>query len=246
VRRVHPAAYLSALEGIARLGGGTLDADTKMGPASYAAALAGAGAALDAVRHAASGRGHGFAAVRPPGHHALAAQAIGFCLLANAVIAAREAQALGRSRVLIVDWDVHHGNGTEALVRADGTVRFISLHQWPAYPGTGRAEDRGVENVFNLPRPAGLPAARYVDDLAGAFIAATEGWAPDLLLISAGYDSMRGDPLGGFTLEPRHYAELIGRFRARCPDAPIAAVLEGGNVPARLADGVLATLEAMA
>ena len=170
---------------------------------------------------------------------------MGFCLLGNAMIAAREAQALGRERVLIVDWDVHHGNGTQALMETDPSIRFVSMHEWPAYPGTGLESERGVGNVFNVPRPAGLPAARYVDDLRGAVHRATDKWSPDLILVSAGYDSMAGDPLGGFTLEPEHYVELVQAIRTRAPDAPIAVVLEGGYAPARVADGAMATLKAL-
>jgi len=170
---------------------------------------------------------------------------MGFCLLANAVIAAREAQALGRTRVLIVDWDVHHGNGTQALMEHDPTIRFVSMHQWPLYPGTGAEGERGVGNVFNVPSAPGLPPERYVADLTTAIDSATHRWAPDLVIISAGYDSMAGDPLGGFTLEPPDYAELVQRLRARCGGAPFAALLEGGYAPGRVAEGVVATLAAL-
>ncbi len=233
------------LSTLSQRGGGTLDSDTALNPASWEAALGAVGAVLAAVSHAHNTGAHAFAAVRPPGHHALASRAMGFCLLANVVIGAREAQALGRERILIVDWDVHHGNGTQALMEHDPTLRFVSLHQWPAYPGTGRAEERGVGNVFNLPRPEGLPPLRYVGDLREAILRAMEGWTPAMVFISAGYDSMAGDPLGGFTLEPEHYAEVVGSLRSRCPDVPIVAVLEGGYAPARVAEGVVATLKAL-
>ncbi len=245
ILRVHSRGYLELLAAFAERGGGPLDADTVLNPASWEAALGAVGAALAAVTHAHATGAAGFAAVRPPGHHALQAHAMGFCLLANAVIAARHAQSLGRGRILIVDWDVHHGNGTQALVEHDPSIRFVSLHEWPAYPGTGAASERGVGNVFNVPRPAGLPAARYVGDLRQAVLQATDRWTPDLILISAGYDSMAGDPLGGFTLEPNHYAELVQAIRERCPAAPIALVLEGGYAPIRVADGVVATLKAL-
>lgn len=222
-----------------------LDADTVLSSASWEAALGGAGTVLAAVSHAHGTGTHAFAAVRPPGHHALAAHAMGFCLLANVVIGAREAQALGRERILIVDWDVHHGNGTQALVEHDSTVRFVSLHEWPAYPGTGAAAERGVGNVFNVPMPAGLSPGRYVGDLRAAIERALQGWTPSIVFISAGYDSMAGDPLGGFTLEPEHYADVVEWLRTRCPEVPIVAVLEGGYAPARVAEGVVATLKAL-
>jgi acetoin utilization deacetylase AcuC-like enzyme len=147
--------------------------------------------------------------------------------------------------VLIVDWDVHHGNGTQALVERDPSIRFVSLHQWPWYPGTGAATERGVGNVFNVPRPPGLPPEQYVADLWDAVTAATADWCPDLILVSAGYDAMRGDPLGGFTLEPGHFACWVDRLRAGWPDTPIAAMLEGGYAPGRVAEGALATVRAL-
>ncbi|MGQ0703309.1 MAG: histone deacetylase family protein [Gemmatimonadales bacterium] len=245
LERIHPRDYLDRLERLASSGGAMLDPDTFLSAGSFEAARAAAGALLDAVRHALAGGGNAFAAVRPPGHHALRDTPMGFCFLANVVIAAREAQALGRERVLIVDWDVHHGNGTQALMERDATIRLVSLHQWPHYPGTGAASERGVGNVFNLPRPPGLPAERYGDDLRGGIASALEDWAPKLILISAGYDSMRGDPLGGFTLEPQHYADLVWWLRDRCVGVPIVGVLEGGYRPERIAAGVLATLRAL-
>jgi acetoin utilization deacetylase AcuC-like enzyme len=170
---------------------------------------------------------------------------MGFCLLANAVIAARAALAdEAVDRVVIVDWDVHHGNGTQSLVERDPAIRYVSLHQWPAYPGTGRAEERGVGNVFNVPRPPGLPPGQYVEALWQGILAATTGWAPSFLVISAGFDAMAGDPLAGFTLEPGHYAEWTRRLRDRFPAAGMLSVLEGGYRPERLADGVLAHLAA--
>ena len=240
VLAVHPRAYLDSLAAISARGGGALFLDTVVNDASWSAALGATGAVLAAVDHAHGGPGHAFAAVRPPGHHALASRAMGFCLVANAVVAARHAQRLGRGRVLIVDWDVHHGNGTQALVERDATIRYVSLHQHPWYPGTGMADERGVGNVFNVPRGPGAPPARYVDDLWAAIVAATSGWTADLVLVSAGFDAMLGDPLGGFTLEPEHYADLTRRLRERLPAAPIVGLLEGGYVPSRLADGVLA------
>jgi acetoin utilization deacetylase AcuC-like enzyme len=246
VLAVHPRPYVDELAAISARGGGALFLDTIVNQASWSAALGAVGAVLAAVDHAIDGRGHAFAGVRPPGHHALASRAMGFCLLANAVIAARHAQRAGRDRVLIVDWDVHHGNGTQALVEHDETIRYVSLHQHPWYPGTGMADERGVGNIFNVPRGPGAPAERYVEDLWTAIVAATADRRPDLVLVSAGFDAMRGDPLGGFTLEPEHYADLTRRLRERLPDTPVVGLLEGGYIPARLADGALAHLRALA
>ncbi len=243
---VHPRGYLQSLEEMSGRGGGALFLDTILNRASWAAVLGATGAVLAAVDAAIAGKGHAFAAVRPPGHHALAARGMGFCLVNNVVIAARHAQRAGRDRVLIVDWDVHHGNGTQALVETDPTVRYVSIHQHPWYPGTGMAEERGVGNVFNVPRGPGKPAHIYVADLWAAIAAATDGWTPDLVLISAGFDAMLGDPLGGFTLEPEHYAALTHRLRERLLAVPIVGLLEGGYVPERLADGVVAHLGALA
>ena len=229
---VHPPAYAADLEALSRGGAALIGQDTVLNDASWDAALAGLGQLLAAVEHAHAGAGNAFAAVRPPGHHALAARAMGFCLLANAVLAARHAQRLGRARVLIVDWDVHHGNGT----------------QWPWYPGTGAVQERGVGNIFNLPMPPGLPAegpGGYVESLWEGIAAAGKGWSPDLILLSAGYDSLAGDPLGGFTLEPEHYGRWTGRLRERFAGVPVVGLMEGGYLPERLAAGVVATLKAL-
>ena len=242
---VHPDGYLRSLEEMAARGGGALFLDTILNGASWRAVLGATGAVLAALDHAREGRGHAFAAVRPPGHHALTARGMGFCLVNNVVVAARRAQAAGLPRVLVVDWDVHHGNGTQALVEHDESIRYVSLHQHPWYPGTGMADERGVGNVFNVPRGPGKPPSLYVDDLWAAIVAATAGWRPDLLLVSAGFDAMLGDPLGGFTLEPEHYADLTRRLRERLPRTSIVGLLEGGYAPARVAEGVLAHVAAL-
>jgi acetoin utilization deacetylase AcuC-like enzyme len=242
---VHPDQYLSSLEAMSERGGGALFLDTILNRHSWAAVLGADGAVLAAVDHAIGARGHAFAAVRPPGHHALAARGMGFCLVNHVVVAARHAQRAGPERVLIIDWDVHHGNGTQALVEADETIRYVSLHQHPWYPGTGAASERGVGNIFNVPRGPGKPPGLYVGDLWSAIVAATSGWTPQLLLISAGFDAMAGDPLGGFTLEPEHYGELTHRLRELLPRVPIVGLLEGGYAPARVAEGAVAHLRGL-
>ncbi|HEY3278978.1 MAG TPA: histone deacetylase [Gemmatimonadales bacterium] len=247
LERVHPPAYLDRLEALAARGGGALDPDTFLGPRSWESVLASAGVALAAVEQGIA-RGTAFGATRPPGHHALASQAMGFCFVNNVVLAARHAQALGCPRVLIVDWDVHHGNGTQALVETDPTIGFVSMHQYPWYPGTGAAEERGVGNVFNVPRPGGLPRAVYVRDLLAAVDAALAGWsaAPDLLLVSAGFDSLAGDPLGEFTLEPEDIAQWTAALRERMAGRPVVGILEGGYRLDLLAAGVSAHVRALA
>ncbi len=243
---VHPVTHLQQLETMSHAGGGVLSLDTVASESSWAAVLGATGAIHAALDYAHRSGGHAFAAVRPPGHHALAQRAMGFCLVNNVVVAARRAQRMGRERVLIIDWDVHHGNGTQALMEDDPSLRYVSLHQHPWYPGTGMAEERGVGNVFNVPRGPGAPASLYVEDLWAAVAAATEAWVPSLVLLSAGYDALKGDPLGGFTLEPWDFATITKRLRERLPAVPIMALLEGGYIPERVADGVAATVGALA
>lgn len=247
---VHDPAYVARVREAAAAGGTRFDADTVASEGSWDAATAGAGCVLEGVERALDGRNRrSFVAARPPGHHALRDQAMGFCLFGNVALGAHHALRLGASRVLIVDWDVHHGNGTQALVEQDPRIRFVSMHQWPWYPGSGAAEDRGPHGtLWNAPMAPGLPAATYRETLLAAVDAATEGWVPDLILISAGFDSLAGDPLGGFTLEPEDLAAvtraLVTRADGWCGGRVVSA-LEGGYAPARLAAGVVAHLEAL-
>jgi acetoin utilization deacetylase AcuC-like enzyme len=245
--RVHSKVYLERLGELDRAGGGRLDPDTSMGPGSLAAARRAAGSAVAAAERALAGHGPAFCAVRPPGHHATPTQAMGFCLLNNVAVAAAAALArMGAQRVLIVDWDVHHGNGTADAVRREPRVRYVSLHQWPYYPGTGLADETGCGNLFHVPRPPGLPAASYVADLLEAVGRATDRWHPDLVIHSAGFDALRGDPLGGFTLEPEDYGRITAAVAARTEDAPAIGVLEGGYDPPRLAQAAVHHARALA
>ncbi len=244
---VHTPAHLARLTRVAAAGGGFLDPDTAMGPGSLEAARRAAGAAIVAAERALAGEGPSFCAVRPPGHHATPSRAMGFCLFNNAAVAAAHALArLGAERVLIVDWDVHHGNGTADAFRAEPRVRYVSLHQWPFYPGTGLADDTGCGNLFHVPRPPGLPRALYVADLLEAVDRALDGFAPGLVIHSAGFDAMRGDPLAGFTLEPEDYTTITAAIAARTPGIPAMGVLEGGYDPGRLADAAVSHAAALA
>ena len=239
--RVHTAAHLTRLERVESSGGGWLDPDTAMQPGSLEAARRAAGAAVLAAERALAGEGPSFCAVRPPGHHATPSRAMGFCLLSNAAIAARVAlERLGAARVLIVDWDVHHGNGTADAVREEPRIRYVSLHQWPFYPGTGLADDTGCGNLFHVPRPPGLPATTCVADLLAAVDRALTGFVPALVIHSAGFDALRGDPIGGFTLEPADFARITREIAARTAGVPEMSVLEGGYDPLRLAEAAAA------
>ena len=237
----HDSKYVEQVRAFVAAGGGRLDADTVASEGSWDAATAGAGSVLDAIDFTfGDGPRRSFCAVRPPGHHALRSAAMGFCLFGNVAIGAHYARRRhGASRVLIVDWDVHHGNGTQALVEHERDIHFVSMHQWPWYPGTGAADDRGPHrNVWNVPMRAGLPAGDYVDALRRAIDAATTGFVPDLVIISAGFDSLQGDPLGAFTLEYEHFEQLT-RFLVERADTwcggRVVSALEGGYAPERVA-----------
>jgi acetoin utilization deacetylase AcuC-like enzyme len=247
----HDASYVAMVRELAEGGGGRLDADTVVSEGSWLAGTAGAGAVLDAIDLAfGDGPRRSFCAVRPPGHHALRGQGMGFCLFGNVAVGAHYARSRhGAERVLIVDWDVHHGNGTQALVQDTADVHFVSMHQWPWYPGTGAASDRGPHaSVWNVPMAPGLSPERYVGALLSAVDVATRDFTPDLVMISAGFDSLAGDPLGGFTLElddvERLTRELVSRAESWCGGRVVSA-LEGGYAPDRLGEACVRHMRAL-
>ena len=233
IERVHAPAYVAGVESLAKEG--WLDGDTLGGPTTWKAATMAAGCAIEAVAR------RGFALVRPPGHHALPAQAMGFCVFGNVAIAARYAQdELGLGRVAILDWDVHHGNGTEAMFRGDNSVLYVSLHQWPFYPGTG-GPDTSDESTVNLPLPAGSGDAEYLRAFEDVVEPAVCAFAPDLLLVSAGFDAHEDDPLAQMEVTADGFREMASRCAGLAPR--FAAVLEGGYNLATLPSLVAAALE---
>ena len=236
VERVHTPAYLDRLDAIEVPT--LLDPDTVASETSYEAALLAAGCALGAVD-----RG-GFALVRPPGHHAPPGRAMGFCLVDNVAVAARYAQAeLGVGRVAIVDWDVHHGNGTQDIFWDDPSVLFASLHQWPFYPGTGGPGEEN-ETTVNVPLPAGSGDEAYLRAFTERVEPAVRAFEPELVLVSAGFDAHVDDPLAGMRVTREGFRELARRSAALAPR--VAAVLEGGYDPRTLPSLVEAAREGFA
>jgi acetoin utilization deacetylase AcuC-like enzyme len=247
----HSVEYIEHIRTVCEAGGGRLDEDTVASPGSWDAACAAVGCVLDGIDWAFDGSvQRTFAAVRPPGHHALRDAAMGFCLFGSVGIGALYArQRKGADRVLIVDWDVHHGNGTQALVQHDPGIHFISMHQSPWWPFSGTVDERGPhQNVWNIPMPPALPAQAYVDALTAGIDAATADWRPDLVLISAGFDCLAGDPKGGFTLEMPDITHLtrllVERATAWC-DGRVVSALEGGYAPERLGEACVTHLRAL-
>ena len=228
--------------------------DTDITANSWEVAARAAGGVLNAVDAVVSGKArNAFCAVRPPGHHATPNRGMGFCLFNNVAIAARHAQRKhGLARVLIVDWDVHHGNGTQDIFYSDPSVFFFSTHQWPLYPGTGRADETGEGAgrgaTMNRPFPAGSGRAEILGAVQGSLLPAAERFQPDLVLISAGFDSRAGDPLGRFTLTDRDFADLTRtaiEIADRYACGRVVSVLEGGYNPEGLARAAAAHVEAL-
>jgi acetoin utilization deacetylase AcuC-like enzyme len=249
--RVHDELYLEALAQLASAGGGELDPDTRMSAGSWTTAVDGAGLALSAVEALERGEGDAaFVAPRPPGHHATRARGMGFCLLNNVAVAAAALAADGR-RVLVLDWDVHHGNGTQEMFWDEPAVLYVSLHQWPAYPGTGRATETGgpgapggIVNVPLCPGATGDVVLLAIDEVVAPVV---DRFGPDWVLVSAGYDAHRDDPLADLALSAGDYADLTRRAMAFAPAAGrLVVVLEGGYDLGALERSTAATVATLA
>jgi acetoin utilization deacetylase AcuC-like enzyme len=252
--RVHTPELIARVRQVAQSGGGNLDADTYVAPRSYDAALMAAGGLVRAVEAALAGEiAGGFALVRPPGHHATPSRAMGFCLFNNIAVAARAALTEGGAeRVLIVDFDVHHGNGTEAIFADDPAVFYISTHQYPYYPGTGHWSEMGSGagegTVLDVPLPPGVGDAGYARIFSDLVWPLAQRFAPDVILVSAGYDAHWNDPLAQMNLSLSGYAwlgrELVDMAAQLC-EGRIVFTLEGGYQLDVLACGVLNAFYAM-
>jgi acetoin utilization deacetylase AcuC-like enzyme len=251
---VHPREHVEGIRELSRSGGGAIDIDTFAGEASYEAALRSTGGACEMTRALLGGEAQvGFSAGRPPGHHAEPSRAMGFCLFDNIAVAASLAIAeLGIERVFILDWDVHHGNGTAEIFRHRSDVLFASIHQGGIFPGSGAREDTGSGPgegaTINLPVPAGSEEGLWLSLLEREVLPAAARFEPELVLISAGFDAHRDDPLAECRLEAASFgrmASLVGEA-ATGWGAPVGAVLEGGYALEALADSVVATMSALA
>jgi acetoin utilization deacetylase AcuC-like enzyme len=248
--RIHDPRYIAGIREFSAQGGGWLDADTPVGPRSAEVAALAAGAGVAAVEAALDGRAQrGFVLARPPGHHATPSRGMGFCLFNSIAVAAAHALARGLDRVLIVDWDVHHGNGTQDAFYESDEVLFCSVHQWPLYPGTGAASERGVGTgsgyTINVPLAAGATDDAYRDVFDQILLPAANAFQPQIVLISAGFDAHANDPLAGMLVTERGFASLARRvveIAEEHADGRVVAFLEGGYDPPALAASVVATL----
>lgn len=241
--RVHPPTYIEQIQQLAQRGGGYLDPDTPVSPRSYDVALLAVSAWLDGVDQVRQTGHPVFVLARPPGHHALSNCGMGFCLFSNAAIAAYYAlEQPGVKRVAILDWDVHHGNGTQAIVEKHPQIAYCSLHESPHYPGTGLATERGLHNnVLNLPMPMGSTVADYQPLFEQKVLPFFQSFQPDLLIVSAGYDANHDDPLSGISLKPKDY----GIFTQYCLQltSKIVFGLEGGYDLTTLSQSVVETIQ---
>jgi acetoin utilization deacetylase AcuC-like enzyme len=244
---VHEAAHIDRVAAVAARGGGRLDADTVVSPASFDVAQLAAGAACDAVDRVLGREANtALCVMRPPGHHALAERAMGFCLFNNIAIAAAIAlEEHQLDRILVVDWDVHHGNGTQDLFYSDGRAGFFSIHRWPFYPGTGAADETGTADGLgatrNLPITFGTPRTTYMDQFRNDLENFAARMRPQLVLVSAGFDSHREDPIGSLGLEVEDFAALtkiVADIAAVHCSGRIVSLLEGGYNPPVLAECV--------
>ena len=251
---VHPAAHVEAIRSLAAGGGGWIDADTVCSAASFEAAARAAGgtAALVDELLGTSDVRLGCSVHRPPGHHAEVHRAMGFCLFSTIAIAARHAlREHGLSRVLVLDWDVHHGNGTQDVFWADPEVLFVSLHQVPLYPGTGAAAELGLGDArgttINLPVPPGTGDAGYASLVEHVAVPLAQAWGPELVLVSAGFDAHADDPLASCAVTDGGFATMASSLRrlADALDAPLGIVLEGGYDLGALSRGMTSTMEAV-
>jgi acetoin utilization deacetylase AcuC-like enzyme len=246
---VHDRVYVEAVEAFCHAGGGQLDPDTSVTPGSWATARRSAGAVLQAIDALREGEcDAAFAAGRPPGHHAVRDRAMGFCVFNNAAVGAAKLAARGE-RVAVVDWDVHHGNGTQDMFYDDPRVLYVSTHQSPLYPGTGLLRETGAgagegTNV-NLPFPPGTAGDTFRAAFDAVVMPVIERFAPDWLIISAGFDAHRNDPLAGLKLTSADFADLAGRLKSLVPARRVLVVLEGGYDLEALTYGVGATLSAL-
>jgi acetoin utilization deacetylase AcuC-like enzyme len=251
IDRVHDSQYIAMLDRAAAAGGGYLDPDTYISPQSMAAARAAAGAVVEGVEQVISGAyQHAFAVVRPPGHHAERARAMGFCLLNNVGIGIVAARAKGIRRIAVLDFDVHHGNGTQHSFQNDAEVFYASTHQYPFYPGTGAAGERGAfDNVLNVPLKVGSGDREFLSAWDKKIGPALEAFNPQFMLVSAGFDAHRDDPLAGLAVTTDGYRELAQMIRAwatkYCGDRSVW-VLEGGYDLTALAASAVACVEALA